>query len=128
MSGVKTTVKLDTKRLDNLSKYAAKRTAEVTHEEAMEIRADIRSSWSPTSPSSPGQPPAVVSQDLDKSIPEPRQVGKGDTPTSLLEVKSDHAAPMEYGTVDVEARPFIRPAFYRAEKRYPKRFKRVVEP
>jgi HK97 gp10 family phage protein len=128
MAGVKTTVKLDTKRLDNLSKYAAKRTAEITHDEAMEIRADIRSSWSAVSPSSPGESPAMVSGNLDKSIPEPRQVGKGDTPTEILEIKADYADDLEYGTVNMPARPFIRPAFQRAEQRYPKRFKRVVLP
>lgn len=56
--------------------------------------------------SEPGEPPAIDTGDLVDSVRTSME-----SPTSgTIEYTSDHAAAMEYGTVYIEPRPFLRPA------------------
>ncbi len=126
MASTRTKISLDTRKLDHLSKYAAKNTEQVVWDEVNAIIDDIDSSWSPSSPSAPGQPPAVVSGNLRDSITA-RQTTKGDKPAVMIEVKAHYASFLEFGTSRMASRPFIRPAMFRAEQRYPNQFKRITE-
>ncbi len=126
MASTRTKVSLDTRKLDKLSKYAAKNTEQIVWDEVNEIVDDMNASWSPSSPSVPGQPPAVVSGNLRDSI-SARQTTKGDKPAVMIEVKAHYASFLEFGTARMSRRPFIRPAMFRAEQRYPNKFKRITE-
>lgn len=56
--------------------------------------------------SQPGEPPAIDTEDLINSV-----LKSMESPTSgTIEYTSDHAAAMEFGTIHVEPRPFLRPA------------------
>lgn len=84
------------------------------------IREDIQTSWSMGSPSSPGQPPAIVTGRLDESIEVER------ISPSIWSVKSDapYAAFLEFGTRKMAPRPFFKPA---AERQRDKHIQRVGE-
>lgn len=126
MASSRVSVKLDTTKLDKMSKYAQKNVDAITRDEAETVLGDIRSNWSPSSPSSPGTSPAKVTGDLDDSG-EVRQLSKSDAPSYVVIFKSFKASMLELGTINMPARPFMRPAVFRAEQRYPKRFKRITE-
>lgn len=56
--------------------------------------------------SQPGEPPAIDTEDLINSA-----LKSMESPTSgTIAYTSDHAAAMEYGTVNAAPRPFLRPA------------------
>ena len=82
-------------RADKFAEKLARKTADIMH-----------GSWSPSSPSSPGEPPAKVSGDLDQSI-EVVHVGQGEW---AVTVSAPHAGFLEKGTVYMQARPYIEPA------------------
>jgi len=80
----------------------------------------IRYNWSSASPSSPGQPPAVVSGNLDESIKSDNtgrssagQFAKGsDISMWFIRVEADYGAALEYGdpSKNLAPRPYIAPA------------------
>jgi len=82
-------------RADNFARRLAERTAGIMH-----------GSWSPHSPSSPGNPPAKVSGTLDESI-EVVHVGQGEW--SVM-VGAPYSGFLEDGTSRMEPRPFVAPA------------------
>jgi hypothetical protein len=82
---------------------------------AHEIVKDIRDSWSSSSPSSPGNPPAVVTGELDRSMGVER-VGIGVFKIGASNEIALKALSLEYGTQNMAARPYLRPALRRAEK------------
>ena len=70
-------------------------------------RDDIRASWSPVSPSSPGQPPAIDTGELDASMEADRSQVKSFT--GYIRANAEHGAPLEFGASHMEPRPFMRP-------------------
>ncbi len=68
--------------------------------------------------SEPGEPPAIDTGDLVDSARKSME-----SPTSGVIEYTSHAAAMEYGTVHVEPRPFLRPA---VDSERP-RFRRAVQ-
>lgn len=70
------------------------------------IEAHIQTHWSPDSPSSPGDPPAVVTGELKNSI-RLIKVGKGHWRVVVL---AEHGLHLEFGTSKMAARPFVSPA------------------
>lgn len=106
----------------------------VTQESANEIVVDIRSNWSGQSPSSPGNPPAIVTGALDASIKvkEGRDVsGRFATSDNAISyaivVESDYGAAQEFGdpSKNLAARPFLRPALFRFKNKLGDKFKTV---
>lgn len=80
----------------------------------------IRYNWSAYSPSSPGEPPAVVTGTLDGSITKDT-TGRNDTGQFasgagitkwFIRVEADYANALEYGddSKNLAARPFVAPA------------------
>ena len=61
--------------------------------------------------SDPGEIPAAWLGPLEESI-----VVRDSRTTSAIHVTSDHAEPLEYGTINMEPRPFVGPITDRAEK------------
>jgi HK97 gp10 family phage protein len=76
------------------------------------IIADIQGSWSGNSPSSPGNPPAVVTGALDESI-EKQKLAGGNTPKYQIIPVTYYWLFLEDGTINMAARPFLYPAMRR---------------
>lgn len=76
----------------------AERTAEI-----------VKSSWSLTSPSSPGTPPAVVTGTLDASVGVERQ-GNLLNPAWAVVASAPHSGYLEVGTDKMAERPYMAPA------------------
>lgn len=124
-NGIKVTV--DTKGLDALRGLPGAidaMFAKITGD----VDADIKESFSTTAPdpAPAGEPPAVQSGRLKNSIRH-YQIA----PKKWAVEQDDRVAPygkhLEYGTADMPARPFFRPAIYRSVKRLPKLMKASVE-
>lgn len=108
------TVYLDMGRLQSLRRAAQsgeisnkllKRAAEV-------VVGYVNSSWSETSPSAPGQPPAVVTGKLKKSV-RIYELNKGHVQILWLE---EYSKFLEFGTTNMAPRPFVTPATEYARK------------
>lgn len=86
---------------------------------------DIKSSWSPVAPSSPGASPAVVTGELNDSIIAGQgrnargQFTSGDSVIKLVRAGAPHAPLLEGGTYKMSPRPFMRPAVTRLRSTYP---------
>lgn len=76
-------------------------------------RTEIRDSWSDVSPSSPGQPPAVVTGFLDSSIEADKSQLKSFT--AYIRANAEYSLPLEFGTHKMAARPFMRPWLHQQE-------------
>jgi HK97 gp10 family phage protein len=99
---------------------------DATRDLAEGVRKDIRSNWSATAPSSPGQPPAVRSGTLDKSIAVfKRRSGK--LAIFVLAALAEWAGWLEFGTRKMRPRPFMRPAMKRAKNRLASVYKAAIE-
>ncbi len=59
----------------------------------------------------PGDPPAKDTGDLNVSIKFVPANEADAKPEAIVKTDSDHAAHMEFGTRNIEPRPFLRPAF-----------------
>lgn len=80
----------------------------------------IRGGWSSSSPSSPGQPPAIVTGNLDESVHAENTgrsgagtFAKGSAVQSwFVQVEAEYAAALEFGSpsTNLAPRPFISPA------------------
>ena len=87
---------------------------------------DIQSSWSASSPSSPGQAPAVVTGTLNDSVQAEApgrgadgRFNSGNSVIRAVKVKAFYAPYLEQGTSKMAARPFMLPAVKRLESIYP---------
>lgn len=123
MSKSSISVQIDRKRLDALLRSAPGKADEVVGGAAYELQADVQTHWSQQSPSSPGEPPAVVTGNLTGDI-KTRPIRK-----ALWEVVfgAEYAPYLEFGTPRMAARPFLRPAVWRLSKRFGMLFKVIVE-
>lgn len=110
----------DLSGLDTLDRIIPGRASKMAQKMAEDARDIVRAHWSSTSPSPPGQPPAVVSGRLDASIEVDSSSEGGGGVLGLLGGKSKyyfavraeakHGMFQELGTVKMEARPFLAPA------------------
>jgi HK97 gp10 family phage protein len=100
---------------------------------------EIRASWSPESPSSPGSPPAIVTGTMDRSVMTEKQgrdvfgrFAGQDALSWAVRVNAvnkrgaSYPRFLEYGTRKMEARPFLMDAAYRAFDDLPDEFKDVI--
>jgi HK97 gp10 family phage protein len=91
----------------------------IVKDNANDVAKDIRASWSSSSPSSPGNPPAVVTGELDRSIGVER-VGVGVFKVGPSLEISLKALSLEYGTRNMAPRPYLRPAIKRGGEKMKK--------
>jgi hypothetical protein len=132
--------KADFRSMIRIESLAKKRSAEITTEAAEMLVADIRSNWSAQSPSSVGNPPAVVTGNLDSSVVVDAQgrdtagrfAGGGDVTVRFVRVDTSKGSnPGDRGNYahileDSLNRPFMAPAIERAASQYPAMFKRLL--
>ena len=73
---------------------------------AEEGKDDIKGAWSPISPSSPGEPPAIDTGHLNASM----EADLSQTKSFLATLRSNasYSADLEFGTRKMAARPFMR--------------------
>lgn len=114
----------DTAGVDYLWKHAEDIALPAVHEATQSIHDYIREHWSSSSPSSPGNPPAVVTGYLDQSIKIERRdaLGRfaiiGNAVSYLIKVEADYALALEFGNsaTNLQARPFFIPAVRAVEE------------
>ncbi len=104
--------------LDRIDKQIGARVEATTDSVADRIVENIHQNWSPTSPSSPGERPAVVTGTLDLSV-QKEKTGRGpggkfaagkDTFIRVIHVSAPYADILEHGSVNMLPRPFVLPA------------------
>lgn len=124
-------LKADLSKVDYLERVMKERVTNVCQDIAQALVDDIKDSWSNTSPSSPGNPPAVVTGELDSSVHAASQGRdeKGRFASSenaavwFLQVDAEYAAVLEYGY----DRAFVAPAVERARGNLPFFFKDIYK-
>ena len=132
---IRMTFRKDVTRLDRLDEQILPRAARITEEVADEVIQDIRDNWSASSPSSPGEPPAVVTGRLNASLSARRRDERGRFTragaTDVVEVSvtagTEYAAALEYGYSprNLAPRPFLRPAVVRAARRLKDHYRHI---
>ena len=60
--------------------------------------------------SAPGQPPATATSELRQSVKSSIE-GKGRSVLGKVKAEAKHALPLEFGTKNMAARPFMKPSF-----------------
>lgn len=127
------TVRRDKRRSVELIKLAPGLGDEIAAEAAEEMHKDIDGSWSSSSPSSPGDAPAVVTGQL-KASGKHFRLEPGKWQVQYGGPEADYAVPLEFGTRGsggqkrnakgqftsnqrMAARPFFRPAIARLRLR-----------
>lgn len=114
---------LDRRVLDMLIRTVQNRADDVCGQAAYELQADVQTHFSAQSPSSPGEPPAVVTGNLRASM----TVARIRQALWEMRVGAEYGVYLEFGTPRMSARPFVRPAVWRLSKRFGKLFKVIVE-
>jgi len=115
-------VRSDTRKLDAIVTHRARNADEALGEVTMLLVQHMKTNWSATSPSSPGEPPAVDTGNLTNSIDGRVHVrGKEWRITG-----AEYGLFLEYGTPRMPARPFIYPAVYAVRRKLKDAFKRMV--
>lgn len=132
--------KSDLRRLDKIERDIEGNTLDALQEAAEALVTDIRANWSDTSPSTPGNPPAIKTGNLDGSVKANRQGrGEGGRFASSKNVKywyvtidtSEGPDPRNRGQYagileDSRDRPFVAPALARLSGVYTGFFKRII--
>lgn len=134
-------IKADLRNLDFLERVIGDRTTSACEVAANALVDDIRRNWSPSAPSSPGKPPAVVTGNLDSSVQAKKQgrdelgrfasrenasvwfvsvdTEEGSNPND----RGQYAAVLEYGM----DREFVAPAIERVRENFPFFFKDICK-
>lgn len=127
-------MKLNAAKLDRMISEAPKRADQGAGDAAEWVVNDIGSNWSPMSPSSYGNAPAVVTGALDSSIYVDNKgrdllgmfaSGK-DVAIKSIKVDAEHGGILEF--TEYRYRPFVQPAIDRASGVYPEMLGRVIKP
>lgn len=121
---IKARLKTDLRGLARLEKRVPEQTLGGVRAAANALVNDIRSSWSPHSPSDPGNPPAVVTGDLSANIRVDARDRLGrfatdaDALSAVIVFEQEYAPYLEESTKKMRPRPFIDPAVQRLEGVY----------
>ncbi len=115
--------KLDKRVLDKMIRETPERASAVVRKLALDIQAKWITNMSAVSPSSPGQPPAVVTGNLKNSS----SVGMRDRFTAEFRVGAEYIEPLEFGSINMSPRPSVVPAFEAVAKNAPEELKAIVE-
>lgn len=108
----------DTSGVDYLLKHADEMADAGAYEAVTGIYDYIRANWSSESPSSPGNPPAMVTGYLDQSIKVEKRdalgrfASAGKAISWVIRVEAEYALALEFGNdaTNLKARPFFHPA------------------
>lgn len=115
-------VRSDTRRLDAIVSHRARNTDEALGEVTTLIVQHMKTHWSASSPSAPGEPPAVDTGTLANSIEgKPHIRGRTWHITGV-----EYGEFLEFGTPRMAARPFIYPAVHAVRRKLKDEFKRLV--
>jgi hypothetical protein len=109
-------VNLDLSKLEQLDRDAPGRAGQIIQKIAQDVEADIVLSFNSRSPSPAGEPPGVDTGNLKNSVQANATL---DPLTWVLDVGAFYAVMLEYGTLRMAARPFVRPALDRVPGRLP---------
>ena len=120
--GLATTWLVDTSGLDFIDRTAPEIVDQAVKQTVEEVAQDIKQNWSESSPSAPGQPPAIVTGYLDSTIRVLRRDALGRFATVqnakvwTIRAEAEYAMALEFGNPVTGAapRPFLRPAIERA--------------
>lgn len=115
--------KLDDRGLKLLIRVVPGRAGEIVRKVAFDVQAYWMTNMSNTSPSSPGETPAVVTGNLKNSS----SVGMRDAQTAEFRVGAEYADDLEFGTMHMAARPSVAPAIEEVRGTLPDAFKALVE-
>lgn len=126
---LRATVKLDLSRMNAYEHKIERGLDPTTRDIANSILSDIRASWSPESPSVPGEPPAVVTGRLDRSgqvektgrSSTGRFASHGSATAYIIRFRAPYGAILE----DYMNRPFFEPALERASFVYDIAYRRL---
>lgn len=117
-----TRVVLDTAVLDRIIRDSGANVNDILQKLAQDTEADIKMSFSDTSPSPPGEPPGIDTGNLKNSI-----TAEPDGRSWVVYTQVEYAIHLEYGTVRMAARPFFLPAVLRTVERAPAELVKIVE-
>jgi HK97 gp10 family phage protein len=106
-------IQLETERITQLQAALPMIADELVMAMGEAVISEISAGWSAESPSSPGEAPAVMTGELVGSI-QFVMTGSGQAQVGS---SAEHAAPLEFGTGTMAARPFLRPAIERVRVR-----------
>lgn len=125
MMANQTRVALDMKVLEEKEKKFPGAADQIIGKLCLDAEADMKSSMSQDSPSSPGEPPAIVTGNLVNSI----RAEKVKERVWRIAVGAEYGAALEYGSPanGLEARPFFEPAIKRMVKRAPSALKATIK-
>lgn len=115
--------KLDKRVLDKMIRETPERASAVVRKLGFDIQAKWITNMSASSPSAPGTPPAVVTGNLKNSS----SVGMVGKFTAEFRVGADYIEPLEFGSINMAARPSVVPAFEAVAKSAPAELKAIVE-
>lgn len=116
-------VKLDLKRLEQLERQVPGRADQVVGKIAFDLAADAQANMNTVSPAPAGEPPGIVTGNLKNSI----QASKVRQFLWQVVVGASYGIDLEFGTVRMAARPFMRPAINRIVPTIPDEFKAILE-
>ena len=106
-------IQVDYSGLDELQQRLPEIEAAIAAALTVEIEAEIRQGWSAESPSAAGDPPAQVTGELAASV-ETQQNGMNN---SRIGTSLEYGPMLEFGTAEMAARPWLRPAVERVRQR-----------
>ena len=117
-------IELDMKRLKELERKTPGITDKVMGKLAGDIEGYAKNNMSRTAPdpSRPGEPPAVQTGELKNSIVHQREAARSWSVT----VGAEYGVHLEFGTPNMAARPFLRPAVHKITETAPKVLKAEV--
>ena len=104
---------LDTTKMDDLIRNIPARIDTFLAEASDEIVTEIQESFG-TSPSSPGDPPGVITGALKDSV----EAMKDADGSFIVLVGEDYGRDLEFGTETIAPRPFMTPVFHSWERKF----------
>lgn len=118
-----TNVILNLGGLDRLQRNVPEKVDALLQTLALTCEADIKDSFSTTSPSPAGDPPGIDTGNLKNNI-----VTQDEPGGYAVYSNADYSAHLEYGTVNMAARPYMLPGFERTVALVaPKELRKVIE-
>jgi len=115
--------RLDDRGLKLVIRNLPRNKSQILRKIAFDIQARWQTNMSANSPSAPGETPAVVTGNLKNSS----SVGMRNESTAEFRVGADYIDDLEFGTINMAARPSIVPAIDAVAKSLPKSFEGLVD-
>lgn len=101
-------VVVDTTKLKAIRNGSGDAVQDILRKLAQDMEGDVKMSFNAQSPAPAGEPPGVDTGNLKNSV-----LAEPDGNDWVVGVGAPYAIHLEYGTLRMSARPFMRPAFER---------------